>query len=599
MDLLRMRNFIVGCAFFMLSITCFGAPAYPGKIVYRQPDGKLLTVFLRGDENFHFYESEDSVVLLPDSAFCLRYATIASDGSVVPGKYVASNTKLRTEQERLYISTLNQAQIRNGLADEFRIRRQNRLVDTYMRRSVSPGEIKNTFPTTGDIRGVIILAEFTDVKFSSQDVNIIYDKMANDESYAGPYASGSIRKYFLDQSGGLFSPSFDVVGPVELPHDMAYYGVDEKAAELMIDACIMADKTHGVDFSKYDCNQDGYVDFVFVVYAGYGQAQGGSEETVWPQAVDLTYESWSTFDGLYLSQAACSCELKGNSGQIIDGIGTFCHEFSHILGLPDIYDPMYSGLPGMLNWDIMDKGLYNDDGMTPAGYTAMDKYTVGWLEPEILETPVSGCRLRPLSEQGNAYFIVCGTDNNEYYTLENRQQTGWDKGLDGHGLIISHIHYVPSLWAGNRVNTTSSGYEHVALVPADNNPSYGTEAGDPFPGTGGNTSFTDTSLPGASWHTSDAPVGCPVTNIREEGGMIIFDFKCDASGIDVPHGEKASVSVCGKEVRVHNPAHSKLTVATSDGQLVCNTYGNEVIMCLDEGIYIVRCGELTKKIVIR
>ena len=99
----------------------------------------------------------------------------------------------------------------------------------------------------------------------------------------------------------------------------------------------------------------------------------------------------------------------------------------------------------------------------------------------VLDAPAEGVELRPLSEANEAYFIVCGDNDDEYFTLENRQQTGWDKGLPGHGLIISHVHYVPSLWASNRVNTTSSGYEHVALVPADNMATDATMAGDPFP----------------------------------------------------------------------------------------------------------------------
>lgn len=590
---LKFRQLIASCLLLLCSMASWSAPAYPGKIVYRQPDGTRLAVYLRGDEHFHFYESEDGLALLPDAGRALRYAVPDAAGRVSAAGMVAHNVDMRGMKERTFVKTLDRSAIRRSLAGEVKMKKEHAM------RRVMPGEIKKTFPTTGEIRGIIILAQFTDRKFSRDDIRDVYDRMANDENYSGPYSSGSIRNYFKTQSDGKFVPTFDVVGPVDLPHDMAYYGYDEKAAELMIDACNAADVTAGADFSKYDYNGDGYVDFVFVVYAGYGQAQGGNEETVWPQAVDLTYESWNMYDGLYLSQAACSCELKGYEGDDIDGIGTFCHEFSHILGLPDIYDPVYSGMTGMLNWDVMDLGLYNDDSRTPAGYTAMDKFTVGWLEPVVLDAPAEGLALRPLSECNEAYFIVCGTDNNEYYTLENRQQTGWDKGLDGHGLIISHIHYIPSLWAGNRVNTTSSGYAHVSLVPADNMASDDTKAGDPFPGTGGNTSFTDSSSPSAFWHTSTENVGCPVTNIREVDGVITFDFKKETVGISSAGVSEPFVSIEGGTVCVDNPFNERVQIVAADGRVMCTSSESRVVVSPGSGMYMVRRGPATYKFVVR
>lgn len=338
---------------------------------------------------------------------------------------------------------------------------------------------------------------------------------------------------------------------------------------------------------------------MFVVYAGYGQAQGGPEETVWPQAVDLTYESWDMYDGLYLGQAACSCELRGNEGEDMDGIGTFCHEFSHILGLPDIYDAAYSGMAGMVTWDVMCKGLYNDDSKTPAGYTAMDKYTVGWLEPVVLDAPAMNLTLKTFSESNEAYFIVCGADNNEYFTLENRQQTGWDKALGGHGLIISQIHYDKSLWNSNRVNTTSVGYEHVALVAADGHASEGTEAGDPFPGETGNTQYTDTSMPGARWHSTAAAVDCPITNIRENDGVITFDFKAEAAGLaSVDGAGAASVVVSDGAIVVDNPHGETVTVVGIDGRLVQTSALKNVVCRPGNGVYVVKCGELSEKVIL-
>ena len=305
------------------------------------------------------------------------------------------------------------------------------------------------------------------------------------------------------------------------------------------------------------------------------------------------------YDGLYLGQAACSCELRGNEGEDMDGIGTFCHEFSHILGLPDIYDVAYSGMAGMVTWDVMCKGLYNDDSKTPAGYTAMDKYTVGWLEPVVLDAPAMNLTLKPFSESNEAYFIVCGADNNEYFTLENRQQTGWDKALGGHGLIISQIHYDKSLWNSNRVNTTSVGYEHVALIAADGHASEDTEAGDPFPGETGNTQYTDTSMPGARWHSTSAAVDCPITNIRENDGMITFDFKADATGLAmVESGGTVNVVVDDGAIVVDNPCGDTVTVVGIDGKIVQTSDLKNVVCRPGNGIYIVKCGDVSKKVIL-
>ena len=549
----------------------------------------------------HYYVSEDNLVLLPDGKGSLRYVEVSRDGKVLPTGMIAHAESVRSEQERLHVAALDTRSVMDRLASEYDEIRRSGAVKAAAKagRDGMPGAIESTFPTVGNIRGLIILAQFTDKKFARENIRELYDQMANDENYTGPYASGSIKSYFKAQSSGKFVPEYDVVGPVALPHDMAYYGLDERATELMIDACKAADTESGVDFSQYDFNGDGKVDFVFVVYAGYGQAQGGPEETVWPQAVDLTYESWDMYDGLYLGQAACSCELRGNEGEDMDGIGTFCHEFSHILGLPDIYDAAYSGMAGMVTWDVMCKGLYNDDSKTPAGYTAMDKYTVGWLEPVVLDKPAKDLTLNPFSESNEAYFIVNPENSNEYFTLENRQQTGWDKALGGHGLIISQIHYDPSLWKTNRVNTKSVGYEHVALVAADGHVSEGSESGDPFPGTTGNTEYTDMSMPGAKWHTTSAQVNRPITNIRENDGVIMFDFMAEATGITAVHEDEALlVSVASGTISVGNPVGEEVSIMSIDGRVVLTSAAKDVVCRPGRGVYVVKCGDMVKKVIL-
>lgn len=582
---------------FCMSILVQAVPAYRGKVKMRQPDGSILLVQIVGDEYGHHYQDEEGVIFLPNNDGTLCYAMIDEHGNLVADNLVAHNRDSRNELEKRLVAAQDKQAILHKLEKErvdARARQSNKI------RNVTPGKITQTFPTMGEVEGLVVLAEYQDVKFSTPDIKTVYEQLANQENYSGSYATGSVRDYFIDQSNGQFKPHFTVVGPVTLPNKRAYYGTEEKNVEMILDACNEA-QLQGVDFSKFDANGDGHVDFVYVVYAGYGEAQGGPLESIWPSAVDLTYESWKTYDGLYLSKSACSCELHGNEGTQLDGIGTFCHEFSHILGLADIYDTNKGGTGfGMSDWDVMDHGCYNNDSKTPAGYTAMDKYTVGWLTPTVLDVAGKDYQLKALATSNEAYFIVNPEDNNEYFTLENRQPVKWDAGLPGHGLIVSHIHYVKSLWGSNRVNASNSGYEHVSLVPADNNKSNSTLDGDPYPGTSNNTSLTDTSVPATYWRVGSALVNAPVTNIREQDGIILFDFKADEVGIvDTVYDGLLKMSIHNRIISIDNDLGNMISVFTADGKLIHKS-SEKCIQChLTSGTYIISTEGFSKKISIQ
>lgn len=566
-------------------------PARPGKSLLEQPDGSSLEVYLKGDEFLHYYTSVDNILLKQAENGFWKYAVLSDDGVVVAGKFVARNQNVRSQEEREYIKNIDKASLNRVLVREATETRAGEA------RKVAPGGINKPFPTTGVVRGLVILAQYQDVKFTEKATLEVYRDLVNQEGYKGDLASGSVRDYFIDQSEGVFTPEFDVVGPVTLPNERAFYGKgkmgNENVSQMVIDACLLADKEYDVDFSQYDRNNDGEVDFIYVIYAGYGEAQGGPAESVWPQSGTLKYEYYKTLDGMYLGSYSCSCELRGKEGEELDGIGTFCHEFSHILGLPDIYDAGGTGLPGLENWDVMDRGSYNDDSKTPAGYTAMDKYTVGWLNPIVLENPQAGISLESLSSSNKAYFIVNSNNPNEYYTLENRQLEGWDAKLPGHGLLICHVNYDLGVWNLNRVNSNASGYEHVKLIAADGNDISG-EAGDLFPGTTLKTSFTDNSKPAAIWRTGEH-VGKPVLNIREEGGVIYFDF-IEASPVENIRKEGLSAFTAGGRIKIVNPSSWRIAVYSIDGRLIGISEAEFVDIPVSKGIYVIKAGDQILKV---
>ncbi len=473
----------------------------PGVVEVAQPDGTTFSATIMGDAGFHWYVTPEGTLMMADMA----------DGFIKP---VSS--------------------------DELEARREAALEAMAQRQSnaearVAPAEIRRDFPTTGTVRGLIIMAEFQDVKFQPGSTREYFDTKVNQPGYSGVETYGSVNDFFAAQSKGVFTPEFDIIGPVTLPKNRADYGLYEDLDGLFRDSAHAAQDEFDVDFSRYDVNGDRFVDFLFVIFAGHGQAQGGPEECIWPAMKDITEYVFDSFGGMYLGVAACSCELKGGSGANLDGVGTICHEFSHILGLPDVYDAMGTGGYGMGHFDMMCYGPYNDDGRTPCNYTSMEKFTLGWIQPMVLDSPQKDVTLRNFGDTNDCAFIVNPENPNEYYTLENRQLIDFDSALPGHGLVISYCHYDRSAWVKNSANSpTVSRYEHINIIPADNsrNMTPDGEAGDPWPGSRGKTEFTDESAPGAVWRSSGKPVSMPITNIREsEDGVITFDFMIE-SGVD-------------------------------------------------------------------
>lgn len=498
-------------------------PARQVRQFFTQPNGYQLTVVLQGDEFYSFHSTTDGLMLLKDYDGYMKYAVTDSNAKLIPGKYVAQNPENRNAEVETYIKSIDQTLINGAYQKQ---KRENGIIK--LPQTIGSSE----FPNKGEVKSIIIMAQFQDQKFSDIGTREEFTKMMNEAGYSNYRATGSARDYFIDQSQGLFTPTFDVYGPVTLPQKMVYYGertdfaIDKNPSQMAVDACMLARKDFNVDFSQYDYDNDGFVDLVYIIYAGYSEAQGAPSYTIWPRAGTISKDGKSlSLDGKSIDSYACSAELGGYTGKEIDGIGSFCHEFSHCLGLPDFYDSRNMGGYGLGYWSIMDLGCYNNNIKTPPSYSAFERYSVSWYEPEYLNTPEQDITLEDFSKSNKAYFIKSDASENEYYTIENRQSEGWDKYLPGHGLMITHINYDPQSWANNTVNT-SKGKEKVQIVPADGDLSITTNKGDAFPGPVCNTSFTDVSKPGATLFTGGY-LGKPITNIREKDGIITFNFMGD------------------------------------------------------------------------
>ncbi|MDE5790002.1 MAG: M6 family metalloprotease domain-containing protein [Muribaculaceae bacterium] len=494
------------------ALPSLGVPANPALQPVTQPDGSVVMARLHGDERSHLILSADGLPIDRGSDGLFYYYECGADERPVLSKQRVADPK-ETLKEKAFIESIDRQKLEKAFNKDRELKVNKRV------RSKVPPQV-NAFPCTGSPRGLVLLIEYSDVSFTVPNPNDSFARMLNEEGYSDYGGWGSARDWFISNSDGRFTPQFDVVGPITLSHPRAYYGAnkggDDIRPEMMIiEACgMIADE---VDFSLYDADDDGFIDNVFAFYAGYGENLGAMvpSECVWPHSWDIA-EATSVpyyFNGKRLNHYACTNEIDLTN--TMDGIGTFVHEFSHVMGLPDLYATNYSFAFTPGRWSVMDEGPYNNNSRTPPCYSAFERLSLGWLEPVKLDKP-SNIKIPPIAEN-RAYYIPT-EDENEYFLLENRQQTGWDTFIPYHGMLVWHIDYNENIWRYNTVNDRRD-HQYVDIVEADNHQNEDTVDGDPFPGAKNITSFTDETEPAmVSW--AGAGCGVPLTDIYESNGYI-------------------------------------------------------------------------------
>ena len=532
---------------FMLAASAFAVPAKRVKRQVQQPDGSVLTVMLRGDENFHYTSTEDGQPLVQraDGAYC--YATLDSNGKLTASAQVAHDVESRGAAELSFLNyyTAESQKVRSlGMerAKQRNARRMARLANRGVvdasgkpvRRVMAGATGGEGIGVTGKRKGLVILVNFKDKKMQSKHTQAEWNDYFNKVGYNKYGNNGSVHDYFYAQSYGKLDLEFDVIGPVTVSKNMASYGANDAQgndidpAGMIKEACELAYAKEKMDMSQYDWDGDGAVDQVYVIYAGYGEAAGGEANTIWPHEWDIQSGGYSlVLGGQRIRTYACSSELNGGYGTDISGIGTACHEFSHCMGIPDFYDTAGGGCFGMDAWDLMDYGSYGGDGYEPTGYNTYEKWVSGWIEPTILTEPCYIKNMKPLSDAPEACVVFNEANKNEYYIFENRQLKGTDVALPNHGMLVIHVDYDQKVWFDNEVNNTSN-HQRFTVVPADNKLTSETVTGDTYPGTTKSTELTDTSKPAATLFNANSDgrkfLGKPVTEITEKDGLISFTF---------------------------------------------------------------------------
>lgn len=531
-----MKKFLTSALLLLLIIeTVVAVKARPGISTVNQPGNYILQTRLLGDEFFSFRRTSDGYTLLKNAEGYFEYAVPDANNELKPSGIIARNPNDRTAQELIFLNTIQPGLTFGKLATSKAIAK--RVVRKPTIKAVT-NRLKAPASSLTPSRFLVVLVGFKDKPFTTTNPNVRFNDHFNAENYTIDGATGSVRKYFKDNSMNTFSPQFDVYGPVTLSKDMAYYGGNDAGGndlrpdEMVFEACHILDSE--VNFANYDANGDGLVDAVYVIYAGYSEAAGANENTVWPHAWEVS--NTSKLDNKLIRTYSCSSELSGTMGNEVDGIGTACHEFSHVLGLPDLYDTDYDENGQSFDvdtWSVMASGTYNNDGKTPPYYTAVERELLGWGTAIELNT-ANEYSLNHIAS--NMFYKITSPVENEYFLLENRQLTGWDASLFASGMLVYRIDKTSafaSRWENNTVNAYAN-HNLVDILEADGNIVMLTNSnhtvwlnslkGDVFPGSTNKTSMTDDTTPNLR-SRSGLPSGKPLTAIAETNGVISFKFK--------------------------------------------------------------------------
>lgn len=508
-------------------IVCMNAyanPANPGLVQMPQPDGSLVTIRLVGDEFYHFNTTADDYTIMLNEKGAYVYAQL------IGTKLKATDILAHDEGQRSAAELALLATTPKRLVDREAVKLAND------KRPKLKADLSNF--DFANFRGLVILIDFADKKFAAEDPQAFYTEMFSTENLTGFHdpirdqdvsCLGSVRDYFNDQSNGVFNPPFDVYGPYTSTRNAnACYS---NYTSIFTSALKRANDD--VDFSRYDNNGDGLVDMVFFLVAGYSAASNGeSSGYLWPHAGNLFYRRIN-YDGKWIDRYASSTELYGwessASSVTVEGIGTVCHEFSHVLGLPDFYDTDYSNNGGESHhpgeWDLMAGGSDFNYGRTPVGYTLFERYALGWAHPKTI-TGEGTYSMEAVNVSRDGYILRTPV-NNEYFIIENRQKTSWDTYLPGHGMTIARVDSTnASIWSANQVNCFPN-HNYYEMLRAGNTTS-GDLASDPFPGSFGNPMITNSTYPNLkTWNGTENPFN--IVGITENDGVITFNVITDGN----------------------------------------------------------------------
>jgi len=536
-----MKNFYITLLTILLlicpAVTVIASPAYPGLVIKKQPDGTTISLYLVGDEKVHRMESEDGYSLLYNNNHVIVYAVSDEAGDLVPSSVPARDVSLRSSSDQSFLKgipkKLNFSPSQISTAKNI----------WTMVQSAKGNDNSNRFRAGTVTRAICTLVNFSNKSMAKTSTVAAFNNLMNQVGYGSSSGDkGSVHDFFVENSYGKVDLEITVAGPYTLSKACSYYGANDstktppqdyisRLTEFGKEAANLTFNDASINPNDYDNDGDGVIDAFHIIYAGYGEESGGADTCIWAhENPNISLK----FGSKMLEQYSCSPELRGNFGTNITHIGVICHEMGHIFGSPDFYDTDYEGSGGNFlgtgKWDLMGGGSWNNAGACPAHINMYQKIKMGWVTPVTLSSAQAITGMLNSAKNAVAYLYNTTTPG-EYYVLENRQQTGFDTYIPGHGLLIWHAGVITnSDLLSNMLNAGSPQKMYPVCASATGNPS-GTPAsygninseGCPYPGSSGNTSFTDYTVPAAtSWKGANTLK--PVTEIQEKNSAVSFNF---------------------------------------------------------------------------
>lgn len=498
------------------AVAANAVPAFPGLVQFRQPaDGKTVSIYLKGDERVHWAETEDGYSLLHRGDGSLVFAMLDENGDMMPSPYLATNKEDRDPETEAFLS-------KTPLHLHYSKSQVESLTKIWDQLENSRKGPKAMSEVIGEKKFLLILFEFSDKHFSHSADQ--FEAMMNQVNYTTNGRTGSVRDYYYDVSGGLFTLSMDVVGPFRGSREVAFYGNTEYGYQYFAREAVDSAARY-VNFADYDNDHDGNIDGLHIIFAGFGEEAGASEDCIWSHK-SYIYDA-PIYNNTVVDLYSCSPECSGNNGSELTQIGVICHELGHVFGAPDFYDTDYEGsggqFPGLGEWDIMSSGSWNANGCTPAHHNPYTKiYIYHWATCDTITADSARYILDPVANTHDDFYRVNTSTEGDFFLIENRQKIKWDGAIPGHGLIVYHVHRnADGASVSNRrhpqqiyilAHTNSSQY------PTNTPSSYGSVNSETAAFPGGyarRDSLTDNSTP---WFRpwSKQPNGIPFFNISED-----------------------------------------------------------------------------------
>ena len=534
---MKRKLLILVALIFVQYVYLFAGPAYPYPVNIIQSDGSKITILLKGDEHFHYSQTTDGFIITQNTKGIYEYADIDTSNKIKPSGVKAKNENERDAKDIQYVQTLKKGKILERL-----LLNQNSTVSNKLGiQNVNLSNISPTAPLIGTRKLLCILIGYQDKPFTKTQTQ--FNNLMNQIGYNAGTAVGSVRDFYLENSCGQLNLEITVVGPYTADHNMAYYGAnasngnDKNPRDLIIEAVQKANPI--VNYADFDNDNDGYVDGVHVIFAGYGEENpDASIDAIWSHHGNIPD---LTLDGKKISSYSCSPELRSAYGNTITGIGVICHELGHVFGAPDFYDTNYATggqYQGTGVWDIMARGV--SDGSRgediPPHHNPYTKTQIfKWATAQSLPADNSFVNLEPANSSSNSFYKIDTNTSGEYFLIENRQQLGFDSYLFGHGMMIYHVH---SQIESDRltINTTYPQKLYPVCASATQNPSNSPDSygqinfpSCPFPGTSNKNAFAANTIPSAtSW--AGIATGKDLRLITETGNNITFVVNPSISG---------------------------------------------------------------------